>query len=592
MGAVLLGLWLALGLLAIALWREQVVKTQTHRDNQAQQSVRRVRLPAVRGLIYDRNGACLARNRPSYCIALYIEELRQPGRLERTVDAIQRVIANVSDVIDLPPEVSRDDVYAHLRKRMPMPFLAWRDISPEALARWCERGGAVRGVDIYVQPVREYPAGVSLSHVLGYVGRAEPDPDELEEFHYYMPDIDGKAGIERSMNAALEGQAGGRLLRVDASGFKHDVISEKPPREGRSIRLTVDLEIQRAAEAALGEDRAAVVVLDPRNGDVLAMASAPGYDPNAFCPSISQPEWKKLNTDENRPLFNRAIAGTYPPGSIFKPVVAMAALENGRALPSTEYNCPGYFQIGTARPIRCWYELGHGTLALRKAIEQSCNSYFCQLGLAAGYERIYHTAAALGFGRRTGIELPAEAAGRLPDDEWKQRVMRDRWRPGDTCNASIGQGFIAATPLQLASLMATFANGGTVYRPRLVAKEGEPGEVVNEMNWSGTSLLALRSGMYDVVQAPTGTGRFGRIEGVEMAGKTGTAEYGQTANIQRHTWMTVFAPYTGARYAMAMVVEDGVSGGRTVAPRIQALMTRVFQIERQRTSGAVEGGGA
>ena len=589
---MLAGFWLALALLGAALWREQVVKTQEHRANQAQQSVRRVRLPAVRGLIVDRRGRCLARNRPSYCIALYVEELRQPGRLERTVDAVQHAIARVSDVIGLPPEVSRADIYTHLRKRMPMPFLAWRDISPEALARWCERGGAEPGVDIYVQPVREYPGGATLAHVLGYVGRADPDPEDIGRFHYYVPEVEGKSGVERTLNTTLEGEAGGRLLRVDASGFRHDDIAEKLPREGATVRLTIDLEIQRAAEAALGADRAAVVVIDPRNGDVLALASSPGFDPNAFCPSISQSEWDKLNSDAAHPLFNRAVSGAYPPGSTFKPVIAFAAMENGRAQPSTEYTCPGYFELGPVR-IKCWYELGHGTLALRKAIEQSCNSYFCQLGLAAGYDRIYHMADALGFGHRTGIELPGEVAGLLPDDAWKRGVIHDRWRAGDTCNASIGQGFLTATPLQLAVFMATVGNGGTVYRPRLVeAAPDTPGEVVNRMNWSETSLRAVRGGMYDVIQAPTGTGRFGRIEGVEMAGKTGTAEFGPRAHRRRHTWMTVFAPYTGARYAVAMVVEEGLSGGRTVAPRIQALMTRVFQLEAAHGAPAPERGGA
>lgn len=588
-GAVLAGLWLALLALAGVLWHEQVAKSQEHRLNQAHQSVRRVRLPAVRGLIYDRRGACLARNRPSYCLALYVEELRQAGRLDRTVDAIERTLMHVSAVIGLPREVSREDIFTHLRKRMPLPFLAWRDISPEALARWAETGAITPGVDVYVQPVREYPAGESLAHVLGYIGRADLDADDIEGFHYYMPEMEGKVGIERARNADLEGEAGGRLLRVDASGFKYDEIAEKPPREGAAVFLTVDLDVQRAAEAALDGDRAAAVVLDPRNGDVLAMASAPGFNPNSFSPSISAAEWAKLNADEGRPLFNRAVSA-YPPGSTFKPLVAFAALENGCATTSTEYACPGVFTLGPLR-LKCWNELGHGTLAMRKAIEQSCNVYFCNLGLATGYERIYHMAEAAGLGRRTGIELSdrEERSGLLPNDAWKRRTFGDRWRAGDTCNASIGQGAIAVTPLQMAMVTAAIANGGTVYRPRLIRGPSDAGAVVNRMNWSAASLDVVRSGMYDVIQAPTGSGRLGRIDGVEMAGKTGTAEYGPRSNRRRHVWMTVFAPYSGPRYAVAVFVEDGLSGGRTVAPRVQALMTRLFQIEQERR--AEKGGG-
>jgi penicillin-binding protein 2 len=291
----------------------------------------------------------------------------------------------------------------------------------------------------------------------------------------------------------------------------------------------------------------------------------------------------------------------YAPGSTFKPLVAIAALENGRADGATAYGCPGFFQIGNA-VFRCWRRSGHGTLQMQGALEQSCNAYFCQLGLQCGYERIYHMAEAVGFGLRTGIELPGEASGLVPNDAWKRATQGDGWRSGDTCNVSIGQGPILATPLQMAVFTAAIANKGTVYRPRLVlgigdqagdgaahgggAGEGRPraslrrGVVANRMGWSAETMRVVRQGMYDVVHAETGTGKRARIGGVEMAGKTGSAEYGPDAARKKYAWMIAFAPFATPRYAIAMVIEDGESGGKTTAPRIRYVMQGVFRIEQ------------
>lgn len=578
---LIVGMAAAFLVLVGKLWHEQVVKAEDYASSHYRQTVRRVLLPAVRGTILDRNGKCLARNRPSYCIALYVEELRQPGRIANTVDAIAGVVSNLSAVLELPPEVDRDDIRVHLRKRMPIPFLAWRDISPDALARWAERSAIQPGVDVYVQPVREYPYGEAFGHGLGYVGRADPPPSE-RKYHYYLPGVEGKAGVERSLDERLAGRAGGKLLRVDASGFRHDEMAERAPREGGTVTLTIDIDFQRAAEVALAGERGAAVIIDPHNGDVLVLASSPSLDPNVFCPSISSTDWRRLRDDPGKPLFNRAVSGIYPPGSTFKPVIALAALHNGRARASTQYDCRGYFALGDVR-FRCWNRLGHGRIAMRKAIEQSCNAYFCALGIDCGYERIYHMAEALGFGARTGIALPGEAAGLLPDSEWKQQVIGDRWRAGDTCNVSIGQGALSVTPLQMAAFMATLGNGGRMFRPRLV-RDRRAGELIKALSWPGSVVDVVRNGMWDVVQAPNGTGKYALVEGFEMAGKTGTAEYGPRSRRRKHTWMTAFGPFRNPRFAIAMVIEDGQSGGRTVAPRIRELVTTLLEIERSRTS--------
>jgi len=570
----------ALLFLGVFLWRVQVLGVTEYRTSLDRQSMRRVRLPAPRGVIADRLGVRLADNRPSFCIAVYIEELKQPGRWNRTIDRVDEVISRLAAVLGLEKQVDREDIWNHIRRRLPLPFLAWRDVGGEALARWAEHSAMFPGVDVHIEPVRFYPHGSLAAHVLGYVGQSDPARDPDVPYHYYLPEVEGQYGVEKAFDDVFAGTAGGKLLRVDAAGFKYEEVHERAPVPGRGLRLTVDSRIQRAAERLLADRRGAAVVLDPRNGDVLALASSPAFDPNAFSSRLSPAVWRRLRSDPQRPLFNRAVSGTYPPGSTFKTLVALAALENRRAAGDSRFNCPGYFDIGGVR-FHCWKRSGHGLVAMREALEQSCNAYFCQLGLSCGYEYIYHMAEAVGFGRPTGIRLGAELGGLLPGDAWKRSRYRDGWRAGDTCNVSIGQGALLVTPLQMAVFTAAMANGGYVFRPRLLFQPGRKGELVNDLHWSPASLQVVRGGMYDVVQDPSGTGKRARIEGVEMGGKTGTAEYGPKSDRRKYAWMIAFAPFRDARYAVAVVVEDAVSGGTTAAPMIRELMAEIFVLERE-----------
>jgi penicillin-binding protein 2 len=365
---------------------------------------------------------------------------------------------------------------------------------------------------------------------------------------------------------------------VDASGFRYAEEGERTALAGQDIRLTLDTAIQQALEHALEGQRGAGVVINPRNGDVLAMASSPTFAPEDI---RSIAKFELLSRDHEKPLYNRAIGGVYPPGSVFKPVVAIASLENGRATGKTEFTCPGYFEVGGVR-FHCWSRRGHARIGMRKAIEQSCNAYFCQLGLHCGYERIYHMAEAIGFGYRTDVRLPGEARGLLPGEAWKRRVHHDGWRSGDTCNVSIGQGALLVTPLQMAVFTAAVANGGRVWRPRLVVRaDGSTvGELANEMGWSPATLAVVRGGMYDVIQAEHGTGKRAMIPGIEMAGKTGSAEYGPRSDRKKHAWMILFAPYRQPRYAVSLVIEDAVSGGITTAPRMRELMLTIFGVTK------------
>jgi len=576
---VIVAMAAALLFLGVVLWRVQVLSSGKYVTSLEQQSMRRVRLPGARGKVWDRNGVCLADNRPSYCVAIYVEELRQAGRWRKTVDRVEGAVQQLAELFGVPPQITREDIDRHVRKRLAMPFLAWRDIDEKMLSRWAESGLQMPGVDVYIEPVRVYPQGKLAAHVLGYVGRADPKQDLDEPFHFYLPEMEGARGIEAVMNDTLTGMPGGRLIRVDASGFKHERIGERSPTPGHDVTLAIDARIQGIAEKVIAGEEAAVAILDPSNGDVLALASSPAFDPNVFSPAVSKDDWDALRNDSDQPLVNRTIAEVYPPGSTFKPMVSIAAINGQRAVATTGFDCPGYFALGSTR-FKCWRTSGHGSLGMVKALEQSCNAYFCQLGLRCGHERIHNTAAEVGFGRRTGIDLVGEVAGILPNDAWKRRRMRDAWRPGDTCNMSIGQGFLSVTPLQMAVFTAAIANGGYVYRPRVVRQDGDAdGELVRTLSWTAASLSTVRRGMYDVINAERGTGKRARVEGVTIAGKTGTAEYGPRGARKKHAWMLVYAPFERPRIALAMVVEEAVSGGVSVAPRVRELLAGVFGVE-------------
>jgi len=566
---VLLVMLAAFIFLGVNLWRIQVLETSKFTNSLDRQSMRRVRLPGIRGRIFDSNGICLADNRPRYCLAIYTEELRQPGKWSHTIDKVEEIINELSAVLGELPQVSRDDITQHVNRRLPLPFLAWRGIDEIAIARLSETEKVFPGVDIYVEPVRVYPHGTLATHVLGYVGRAAPVKNENDRYHYYLPEMEGKDGIERAMDESLRGKSGGRLIRVDASGFKYNETGEREPIAGNDLHLTLDMRIQKVAENVLGDRLAAAVVLNARNGDVLAMASAPTFDVEDI---KSRKSWQKILANKDRPLLNRAIRGRYPPGSTFKPLIAITGLESKNITPDTILNCPGYYQVGN-RKIKCWSRRGHGQIKLRKAIEQSCNPFFCHLGVLCGYDRIYHMADSVGFGHRTGIELQGEKAGLLPNNEWKRRVKNDSWRAGDTCNVSIGQGALLVTPLQMAVFAAALANGGYVYRPRLVNNGIAQGDLVNRMAWSAKTMSIVRGGMYDVVQAERGTGKRVKLDGVAMGAKTGTAQYG---NGKHYAWMILFAPFDNPRYAIAIVVEDAISGGITVAPRMKKLIHEIL----------------
>jgi penicillin-binding protein 2 len=565
--------------LAVRLYHLQVEQSGTLEQRQMRQSVRRVLLPAPRGRLLDRRGRLLADNQPNYCLALYLEELRRPGRWSNTVNAVECELDELAALLQLPRNCSRARIEAHIRQALPLPLLVWEHLDDTALARLAESRRPFPGTDVFVQPERLYPFGRMAAHLLGSVGRSGFDSRaNAEEFHYHLPGLRGRSGLEKEYDDQLRGIPGGQLIRVNAVGYRHDDWIARQPVAGRDLTLTMDSQIQLSLENALAGVRGAGVVLDCRHGDILAMASIPAYDLNAMTPAPAPELWRALMEDPDRPLFNRAITGCYPPGSTFKPFVALAALTQGNLPADTTFHCDGSFELGN-RVIHCAFGERHGDVDMRKAIEVSCNIYFCNLAQKMGYGPILAIGEQIGLGRRTGLVLGGEAPGLLPSTDWKQEVRQENWAMGDTCNIAIGQGNLLVSPLQMAVATAALANGGSVLRPRLVQGGQEAGEVVSRAPWSAAAVELVKAGMQDVVSGEEGTGRRARVAGVAIAAKTGTAEYRVGNQPKKYGWMISFAPADDPRVVVVMVVEEAQTGGVTVGPRLQRVLLTIFADE-------------
>jgi penicillin-binding protein 2 len=464
---------------------------------------------------------------------------------------------------------------------------------------------ALAGVSTDVRPRRHYLEGNLAAHLLGTLGEIRGDQLERESFEGYRAgDVIGQTGVEALLESQLRGQAGGRNVVVDVAGREMDVLEEVRPLPGRRVVLALDLDLQRVAEQGLAEVKlpgdaprtGAVVAIDVRSGDVLAMASRPAFDPNDFAGRVNAATWKALTTDEWVPLQNRAIQNQFPPGSTFKAFVAAAALHDGVVNEQTSVFCPGSYWYG-GRAYRCWKRGGHGTVNLHVALRSSCDVYFYTIGVKLGIERLARFGLAAGLGHPTGIGLANEAAGVIPSPEWKQKRFGERWYPGETVSVSIGQGYDLVTPLQLAVGYAALASG-RVMRPRLVLRvespEGEtleeiPPEVRSELGLDPRHLAAVLRGLEAVVSEPGGTGGRSRVAGVRVGGKTGTS---QVVSLERtkglaeaqipvryrdHGWFAAFAPVEAPEIAVAVFVEHGLHGSTAAAPVAQRVLQEYFE---------------
>jgi penicillin-binding protein 2 len=603
-------------LLAGKLWYVQVARGEQYTARVRNNSQVNVRLPAVRGEILDRNGIPLARNRASLAVEFYLPEMVRDYRLrfgevpQRTYQTTVRgmmtektepdIVKIVNDTVmprlaqlGLARDYNANQLRLHYRNNTEVPYTYLEDLDFDTMARFAEHDVGLAGVNVTVRPVRRYVYGAMASHLLGYVGMPkEIDKEEARRFNFYQPDTEGKAQIELFLDSDLKGTAGSRILQRNAKGQIEGEVGQQAPVQGNSVQLTIDARIQFIAEQALrAVGRAAAVVIDPRNGDILAMASVPSYDPNSFIPAISSAGWAELTGDATDPLINRALSA-YAPGSTYKIPIALAGLRAG--LDERRLNCTGGVRYGD-KVMACWIASkngAHGTLDLESAIRVSCNAFFYQYGNAAGIEEIVSVGHMLGLGERSGLPLSGEAPGILPGPDWmRENRPRERWSSGQTANVSIGQGYVLATPLQMAMLTATAANGGTSYFPRLVDKVVAPdGSVVRQdpvkiranlldLGLTEEQIEKVRRGMWDVVHRGGGTAPGARIKGYEIAGKTGTAQFWRGGIKDNHTWFIAFGPYDDPRYAVAVIVQGAQSGGGVAAPIASKILSDIFKME-------------
>ena len=586
--------------LAISLFRLQVLNVADFKEEQTVQATRRVRVPGLRGRILDRKGRVLADSRASFCIRCDLEAFQRRGAVSNTVAAVGAALDRLAALIGRPRQVSAAQIARHVQTASAVPLTVWKDLDEEALARFCERAHDFPGFEDYADAERVYPYGALAAHVLGYTGRGDPEGAGEDPVYYSEKEMRGREGVESFYNAYLASAPGERRVVVDARGFSlsktnRALVSgdaadgDVAPVDGLDLTLTLDAEIQFAVERELRGVTGAAVVLDPRDGAVLALASAPAFNPNDCVPRLTAGVYAALTNAPAKRGQNRAIAEAYAPGSTFKPVTALAGLATGW-MPEDEYDCQGVYRLGNLR-LHCWDRYGHGPVNVRAALEQSCNTFFCNLGTAVGSNAVITAARAFGLGRETGIDLGGEVAGVVPDDAWKRRWYGLPWYPGDTCQMCIGQGMLLVTPLQMAVVAAALANGGTVLRPYLHAPSAgaRRNAPARTLPYPPEDIARVRGGMKDVVD--TGTGRNILIRGetspktgrrirhrlnVDCAGKTGTAEIGRGATKRKNTWIIAFAPFERPTVALAMIVERGESGGKTVAPRVHNVLAAIF----------------
>ncbi len=564
----------AVGILALGwrLWQVQVLEPGRYGSVQARQSLRLVEHPGLRGRIFDRNGVVLADNRPAYAVVIYCEELRQPGAWNNTILAIDALIDQLARRLGLPRQISREKVVRHIRESRPVPLIVWQDVQFPTLAYISEQIENLPGVEILPMPQRFYPQGSLAAHLLGYVGQSDATKQETVNWNYRLPDVHGRGGVEQFYDALLSGKSGEEALLVDSRVYTRKRWIRSEAQTGGDLTLTLDSVLQRTAEQALAGRAGAVVALNPNNGDILALASAPAYDLNTFVPTISSKAWNLLLKDKRTPLFNRAIQGQYAPGSVFKPLVAVAAQEQAFNA-DTLYACTGAYTDYHCH-LRCANRYGHGELDMRQALMKSCNPYFCNMGVKIGIDAIVAVAQQAGFGTKTGIDLPGERPGFIPTPEWKRRQTKVPWLPSDTAQCAIGQGAVLTTPLQIAHAIGAIAAGGKVYRPRVVAF-GAGGELQRRLPWSGETVQAVVDGMEMAVL--NGTGKTMQVEGVRTAGKTGTAEYMDGGVRRKHVWSVAFAPIEKPEIVVCAMLDNGIGGGRDAGPIVQAVLATYFK---------------
>jgi penicillin-binding protein 2 len=582
--------------LIVRLFYLQVLEGEELRRLSENNCIRLQSIDPNRGLILDHHGRRLVDNRPSFDL----------GIVPKDAAPMAETLGKLAAHLNIP----HADLLQRVKEAHRSPYktvLLKQDIGRDALAALEVNRYDLPGVVIDIKPRRHYISSRSAAHLLGYLG--EISPAELKSGRFPGSrggDFVGKVGVEKVFETHLRGERGGRQVEVDATGQVFRVLKTVEARPGNNLILTLDYRLQEKAEALLGGRAGAAVAMDPSNGEILALASSPSFDQNAFASGLTQKQWNELVNNPFRPMTNKAIQGEYPPASTYKIITAIAGLEEGVIDENSSFFCPGHYRFGD-RVFRCWKKYGHGDLSVVDAIAQSCDVFFYQVGQKLGVDRLAWYAKAFGLGSRTGIDLDHEAAGLVPTAAWKKRRTGVNWLRGETLSVAIGQGYNLTTPLQLLVMTATIANGGVRYKPQILKKietaEGRTvmtthPEVAGRVPVSRRTMETVSLGLWEVVNGPRGTARSIRTDAYSIAGKTGTAqvfsrksndseeEEDRAYHLKSHAWFVAYAPSLAPKIAVCVIVEHGEHGSSAAAPIAAALIAEYLNPAAQDSNDA------
>ncbi|GER93407.1 penicillin-binding protein 2 [hot springs metagenome] len=556
-----LGSYIIIGILLILcfrLWQLQILDSDKYKRLSEDNRLRILKTPAPRGIIYDRNGTPLVKNIPFFSVSITTDNFKGID-----IDSLSAILG-----------LSKKEVEEKLYRKDNSPFVPVKlkqGLTFEEIARIEARRSDFPGLFVETDVGREYLFGKVGAHIIGYLGKITSSQLNNPELRHFPPDaLIGQWGVEALFDSQLRGIPGERIIEVDALGRELRKIQERPPVKGTDINLSIDINIQKAVEDAFGDKAGALVAIKPDSGEILALESLPSFDPNVFSMGITANAWKSLMEDKKKPMLNRAIQSQYPPGSTFKIITAIAALEEGVINLDAKVNCTGGINYGRWT-FGCWKKGGHGLVDFHRAIVESCDVYFYELGKRLGIDRIYKYATAFGLGKETGIDLMPvkEKRGLIPNTEWKKQKKHLPWYLGDTFISSIGQGFITATPMQMALMTATFANGGKIYKPSLI-KNNQSLQGIIPLRQE--TIKIIKEALSGVVNEPNGTAQGAKSFLTVVAGKTGTAQVvGKKKGLSGerftdHAWFVAFAPVDRPEIALSVFVEHGGSGGAAAAP--------------------------
>jgi len=568
--------------LVFRLYFLQVLSYEKYKKLSEDNRIRILRVKAQRGFIKDREGRILVRNAPSYNLSIIREDTKN----------LDNLLEKIKKIIDIDVEAVKEKV---TKSYYYNPVIVYRGLDFSEVSYLYEHLQDYPGIRIDMDTVRNYTDGFAYSHIVGYMG--EINDRELNSYENYMAgDLIGKTGIEREYESQLKGKNGAKQVEVNSLGQVVKTIKTKPPTPGKNVVLSIDLKLQKFVMDLLENKKGTMVVLDIMNNNVITMFSSPSYDLNRFVPYIGNDYWEFLNKSLSKPMMNRAIEGLYPPGSVFKLLMATAALEEDKVEVDDTFRCDGVFRYG-AYKYRCWKQYGHGEVDLKRSIVESCDIYYYNVGLKLGIDVISDYAKNFYLGRKTGIDLPNEKSGLFPDRSWKKRAYSQPWYPGETVITSIGQGYTNVTPLQVAVMLSGIFNGGNIYKPSVVKGIGsgddfepKPVELINRVPIKDSTKKILLEAVFGAVYGDRGTAYRARVNDINIGGKTGTAQVVSLKKYEKyededlperfqdHAWFGGVFPVENPRYVVVSMIEHGGSGSQSAASSAGALINKMVKM--------------